>query len=134
MNRNLAGGLFLAKPTPLTIKESSLSAQIAEWLEDRMIYNDRLQAGEAKSRDGYFMKLCKPGTPDRFAIVHGRIIFIEVKRLGEKPSNQQLERHEEIRQSGAIVLIVDSFNSFVSELNSIRAGFQHNTRKVKLYD
>ena len=45
-NKNLSGGLFAAKPTPLTIRETPLSAQIAGYLTARNIYNDRLQCGQ----------------------------------------------------------------------------------------
>ena len=43
-NNNLSGGSFAAgKPTPLTLKKTLLSAQIKEYLDNRGIYNDRLQ-------------------------------------------------------------------------------------------
>lgn len=119
-NKNLAGGLFAAKPTPLTIRETPLSAQIAQWLDNRNIYNDRLQCGIIKSPAGNWLKLCKRGTPDRFAIIRGQIIFIEVKRRGEKPSAEQTAKHLELMEQGAIVLVADSFEEFVNYFSAYR--------------
>ena len=133
-NKNLAGGLFAHKPTPLTIKETSLSAQIAEWLDARRIYNDRLQCGSFSTSRGNWIKLCKTGTPDRFAIIRGQIVFIEVKKRGEKPSEEQHERHYELRESGAIILVCDSFDNFVNQLTAFRLIIEARIKEMKLYD
>lgn len=135
-NKNLSGGLFAAKPTPLTIKETPLSAQIAEWLDARSIYNDRLQCGQIETKRGNWLRLCKVGTPDRFAIVRGQIIFIEVKMLGKKPTFNQMRQCETLRDSGAIVLVADSFISFIFQFNEIRAQIEQrgNIKELDLYD
>lgn len=114
-NTNLSGGLF--SKTPLTIKENALSASIAQWLTLKGFYNDRLNSGLA-FRGKYPVYLCKKGTPDRFAIVRGRIVFIEVKQLGKEPSADQLKRHDELRRAGAVVLTVDSFPDFEGKFKS----------------
>jgi hypothetical protein len=108
-NKNLSGNLF-TKQT-LTIKETALSSSIAEWLDVHHIYNDRLNSGKIRSGNR-MIHLCKPGTPDRFAIVEGQIIFIEVKQKGKTATTEQLKRHEELRNSGAIVIVADSFEEF----------------------
>ena len=134
-NKNLSGGLFAAKPTPLTIKETSLSAQIAEWLDNRGIYNDRLQCGSFSTNRGNWIKLCKPGTPDRFAIIRGQIVFIEVKKRGEKPTEEQNRRHYELRESGAIVLVVDSFDDFANRFSAICSQIiRAQSKEIQLYD
>ena len=133
-NKNLSGGLFAAKPTPLTIRETSLSAQIAGWLDARNICNDRLQCGAIKTLSGNWLKLCKRGTPDRFAIIRGQIVFIEVKKREQKPSAEQLERHDILRESGAIVIVTASFDNFVIQLNAIRAAIEMREKEISLYD
>lgn len=134
-NKNLSGGLFSAKPTPLTIRETSLSAQIAEWLDNRGIYNDRLQCGSFSTNRGNWIKLCKAGTPDRFAIIRGQIIFIEVKKHGRTPSSEQHRRHYELRESGAIVLVVDSFDNFASDFSAICSQIKGaQSKEIQLYD
>lgn len=103
----------------LTIKETALSASIAEWLDVKRIYNDRLNSGKIKSGNR-MIHLCKPGTPDRFAILQGRIVFIEVKQKGKTATAEQLKRHEELRASGAFVIVADSFDDFERKFNVIR--------------
>lgn len=134
-NNHLSGGLFAAKPTPLTICETSLSAQIAEWLDNRRIYNDRLQCGQFETPSGHWMRGSKTGTPDRFAIVRGQIIFIEVKMFGGKTSPEQRAKHDGLCEHGAIVLICASFDEFTGKFSAIRAAVEACTaRKGVLYD
>jgi hypothetical protein len=120
-NPNLSGNLFTKKA--LTIKETPLSASIAEWLDLKRIYNDRLNSGKIKSGNR-MIHLCKPGTPDRFAIVAGRIIFIEVKQRDKQATPVQLARHEELRQHGATIIVVDSFDDFLCKFKAIRSNLQ----------
>ncbi len=124
-NRNLSGGLFAPrKPQPLTVRETTLSAQIAAYLDARRIYNDRLNCGTARSPNGDWLHLCKAGTPDRLAIVRGFAVFIEVKMFGEKPTPEQVDRHVELRRAGSIVLIVDSFDRFKWEFEAVRGNIE----------
>lgn len=124
----------MAKPTPLEIKETSLSSQIAEYLSARQIYNDRLQCGKIKTERGNWMTLCKYGTPDRFCIVRGIIIFIEVKRNGKKPSAEQTDRHNELKEAGAIVIVADSFDNFIQQFAAVREEIEARNKGANLYD
>lgn len=133
-NKNLSGGLFAAKPTPLTIRETPLSAQIEDWLDAQNIYNDRLQCGKVQTTRGHWITLCKTGTPDRFCIIRGQIVFIEVKTFGEKPSEEQHARHKELRESGAIVIVADLFETFVNQITAIRAAIETREKEMNLYD
>jgi hypothetical protein len=130
-NRNLSGNIF--NKQSLTIKETTLSALIKQFMDAHKIYNDRLNSGKVQIIKKYYCKkinawkefrnwlyLCSEGTPDRFAIVGGHIIFIEVKQKGKKPSPEQLAKHEELRKAGAVVLVVDSFEDFREKLDKIR--------------
>jgi hypothetical protein len=135
-NKNFSGGLFAARqPTPLTIKETKLSRQIAAYFDHRRIYNDRLNCGKVQTTGGSWLYLCKTGTPDRFAIVCGQIVFVEVKMRDEKPSAEQLKRHDELRQSGAIVIVADEFYRFVAHFEAVCAQIvRAQLREIKLYD
>lgn len=133
-NKNLSGGLFQAKPTPLTQKETSLSAQIAEYLTTRGIYNERLNSGKVETKSGYWITLCEKGTPDRLAIFRGQSIFIETKTLGKKPTPEQLEKHDELRDAGAIVIVADSYQQFIYTFAAIRAAIEEKPRTINLYD
>lgn len=133
-NNNLTGGLFAAKPTALSIKETSLSAQIAEFLDNRRIYNDRLNCGKLKTQSGGWIHLCKTGTPDRFCIIRGQIIFIEVKTATGRTTPEQRAKHDELSRHGAIVLVCDSFENFIGKFTAIRAAIETIVRRGELYD
>ena len=51
------------------------------------------------------------GVPDRIVMASGEVVFVEVKRPGERPRPLQLAVHERMRRAGQIVLIVDSLES-----------------------
>ena len=135
-NKNLSGNLF-TKQT-LTIKETPLSAMIKEYLDVHRIYNDRLNSGKVQIIKKYFCKksnqwkefrnwlyLCDEGTPDRFAIVEGFTIFIEVKQKGKLPTDVQLQKHNELRtKAKAVVITVDSFEDFIRQFNEVKQTIQ----------
>lgn len=133
-NKNLSGGLFAAKPAPLTIRETPLSKQIAEYLDARGIYNDRLNCGRVETKRGSWIYLCKVGTPDRFAIVRGQIIFIEVKMRDEKPTTIQIVKHEELKRAGSIVVVADSFDDFQQQFSAIRAAIIEREKETNFYE
>lgn len=130
-NPNLSGNLFTKQQ--LTIKETPLSKTIAEWLNVHRIYNDRINSGKVEVVKRYpkngiwteyrnWMTLAKTGTPDRFAIYKGRIIFIEVKQKGKKPTSDQLERQQELIASGSIVINTDSVDDFIAQFKAIQSN------------
>lgn len=64
-----------------------------------------------KAKGGMCPKLVSPGTdgmPDRMVLLpHGKITFVEVKAPGEKPRPLQLRRHEQLRELGFRVSVLD---------------------------
>jgi len=48
------------------------------------------------------------GWPDHLYLYHGRVLFIEFKRAGEKPRKIQEYIHERIRKHGFDVAVVDN--------------------------
>lgn len=56
-----------------------------------------------------FVSPSKRGVPDRLFIKRGIVLFMEIKRPGEEPTQQQHLRMKEMRRYGAIVVWVDSF-------------------------
>ncbi|MDT8715458.1 VRR-NUC domain-containing protein [Clostridium sp. 19966] len=65
-----------------------------------------------KSSGGKAYKFVSPGNtgvPDRLVLFpSGRIIFVELKSPGKKPTAIQLLQHKKIRALGFEVLVVDS--------------------------
>lgn len=74
---------------------------------------------------GMCLKFVSPGTvgvPDRIVIHRGRIMFVELKRPGEKPRPLQQVRARQMRAAGARVYCIsttDQVDRFVNELNKI---------------
>jgi hypothetical protein len=124
-NKNLSGNLFTRQP--LTITETALSASICDYLDARRIYNDRLNSGKIFTGN-YVVHLCKTGTPDRFAIVRGTAVFIEVKKKDKKPTPEQTERHAELRRAGAVVITTDSYDDFVRQFKEVESNTKTSMR------
>ena len=64
-----------------------------------------------KAQNGMCPKLVSPGTdgmPDRMVLLpDGKLSFVEVKAPGEKPRPLQIRRHEQLRQLGFRVAVLD---------------------------
>ena len=64
-----------------------------------------------KAQNGMCPKLVSPGTdgmPDRMVLLpDGKLSFVEVKAPGEKPRPLQIRRHEQLRQLGFRVTVLD---------------------------
>ena len=65
-----------------------------------------------KSYGGLAVKFVSPGfagMPDRLVLLPGgRLGFVEVKALGKKPRTIQTVRHEQLRQLGFKVYVLDN--------------------------
>ena len=141
--KDFRGGLFAGGqkgPQAIEPKEQTISKSIQDYLDKRGIYNDRLNSGKVqvikqfRQKDGNmkrfetWLQLAKKGTPDRFAIIPpaldplkrgGFVMFIEVKMKGKKPTPEQAERHRELREAGALVVVADSINEFIRKFKAI---------------
>lgn len=144
-NKNLVGNIFTKEA--LTAKETALSASIKDYLDAHSIYNDRLNSGVVQivkkhpGKNGWreyrnWLHLCAVGTPDRFAVISGFIIFIEVKQRGKLPTAVQLAKHDELRaKAGAYVIVCDSFEDFERKFGEVRAEIRRfKTKKENQTD
>ena len=72
-------------------------------LEDRVcLYANKLGVRTPKLR-----MATESGWPDRTLLYRGRVLFVEFKRLGEKPTPLQAYTHEALRQGGFTVYVID---------------------------
>lgn len=61
------------------------------------------------------------GIPDRLLLGHqGRVVFIEFKRAGERPTRLQTIRHDALREIGHRVEVVRTVEEFREILASVR--------------
>lgn len=74
-------------------------------IEDYLIEQVKAHGGECRK----VKWLGRNGAPDRAVLLHGRMIWVELKRTGEKPKPHQLREHERMRRAGQHVEVVDSF-------------------------
>ena len=77
-----------------------------------------------KSEGGMCPKLISPGTdgmPDRMVLLpEGRMGFVEVKAPGKKPRPLQQNRHEQLRNLGYTVAVLDDPQQIPEILDEIR--------------
>ena len=80
---------------------------------------------EVKKRGGLCLKFISPnyaGVPDRLILLAiTKIAFVEVKAPGKKPQRLQIKRHEELRQLGFKVYVldnVDDIGGIIDDLSS----------------
>jgi hypothetical protein len=122
-NRHLSGNMFTKQP--LREKETSFSSRVEGWLNHRDIWNMRIFTGKVATAYGSFITGAKKGTPDRLAIFVGIPVFIETKMIGEKPSPEQLQCHEDLRAAGAVVIVAQ-------RLEDLESGFDRITKRINL--
>lgn len=86
---------------------------------------ERKLVSAAKLRGGICPKWVSPGydgAPDRIVLLPGgKIGFVEVKALGEKPRPLQLARHNLLRQLGFKVYILDGTDQIGVILDEIQS-------------
>ena len=64
-----------------------------------------------KALGGLCEKFVSPsniGVPDRLVTLPGKIVFVELKSPGKKPTAKQLKDHAKRRSYGCTVLVIDS--------------------------
>ncbi|WP_315168698.1 VRR-NUC domain-containing protein [Metaclostridioides mangenotii] len=61
------------------------------------------------------------GVPDRLVLLPGgKAIFVELKRLGEKPRKLQLLNHKRLKSLGFDVRVIDSINGVKDFIEEVR--------------
>lgn len=79
-----------------------------------------------KARGGMCPKLTSPGMdgmPDRMVLLpQGGMSFVEVKAPGKKPRPLQVHRHEELRNLGFQVVVLDRLEQIGEMLDEIQSA------------
>ncbi len=78
---------------------------------------------EVERIGGLCWKWVSPGTagvPDRIVILPGgRTIYIELKAPGEKPRSLQRKRHQQLRDRGHDVRVIDSIDGVAAFIREV---------------
>lgn len=92
--------------------------------------------------EAYLVKRCKEigalvdkftspqrrSVPDRLIIFSGRVLFVELKATGKKPTEAQVRDHERRRAAGAEVVWLDSTGAVETVILSLREQFTNTDR------
>lgn len=104
------------KSTGLRTKDTS--QKVREKQVEQALVKETRQSG------GMCPKLVSPGTdgmPDRLVLLpEGHMGFVEVKAPGEKPRPLQQKRHEQLRNLGYTVTVLDDPQQIPEILDEIR--------------
>ena len=83
----------------------------------------RDQVRAAGGRAYKFVSPGNNGVPDRLVILPpGRVVFVELKAPGRKPTPLQLAQHQRLRALGCDVRVIDSMQQVDELLTSYREG------------
>ena len=64
-----------------------------------------------------FKSMSNKAVPDRIFIKRGMVLFIEFKAKGKRPSKLQLKVHEQFREQGMNVCVIDDVESGKEMIN-----------------
>jgi len=91
-------------------------------MRERQIEQKLVKA--VKAAGGIAPKLTSPGfdgMPDRLALLgDGHFGFVEVKAPGKEPRPLQVKRHEQLRELGFLVFVLDDPDQIPGILEAIR--------------
>lgn len=72
------------------------------------------------------------GYPDRLVLLPpGKVIWVELKSRGKKPTRMQLIRHDELRQLGFDVRVIDSREGVDGLLNG-KGGIEYAVQATRI--
>lgn len=98
------------------LTETEIQKQIANTARAMGCKVYRMNAG---GRNGYHG--AEAGTPDLLVVMDfGYVLWVEVKRPGEEPTEIQAERHRELRGMGHAVAVCRSAEDFVAAVRELK--------------
>lgn len=88
---------------------------LEKWIESTSVKKAKIR--------GWFSRKCiwggRRSAPDRFFAKKGVQVFIELKRLLQKPTKLQAREHEEMRAAGCLVFVADSVEACLGILDRL---------------
>jgi len=71
----------------------------------------------------------RDGAPDRLILTQGGI-WAELKALGQKPRPSQVREHNEMREAGFRVLVIDSIEQIDNLVKECEKNLNHENTKI----
>ena len=100
--------------------ETEIKKQITDYLKARRFLIFRMNAGRVRIGKRYIY-LCPTGTPD-LQVVGPPSFWLEVKKPGEEPDEDQLKMHADLRARGHVVHVVWSLDDVIAILEEETDG------------
>ena len=98
--------------------ETEIKKEITDYLRNRGYTVHRMNSGKAKVKGGY-LELCEKGTPDILVLGKDKyILWIETKKPGGNPTEEQLEKIAYYKTLGHSTLIAESIENVIQYLNN----------------
>lgn len=95
-------------------------------MRDSERHIERNFSRDVNRRGGLALKFTSPGwrgAPDRIVLVPGgRIVFVEFKAPGKKPSLLQVRRHNDLRLLGFDVRVIDNVDDSRNLIDELFGG------------
>jgi Holliday junction resolvase len=88
------------------MRESALEAKIVKYCRENGILTYKFSSPSQR------------GVPDRVMLKNGKVMFMEVKAPGKRPTALQLHEIEKIRKSGIVAAWVNDFSNAVFYLEN----------------
>lgn len=86
------------------ISEAKIEAKLVKWARDHRVYTRK------------FSSPAHRGVPDRIFIKDGRVLFMELKRPGNRPTALQLHEIRELHRFGCSAVWHDTYETAVEAL------------------
>lgn len=99
----------------MTTPEGAIKKQICDWLAYQKCFFWIQQAGKIPGRINK-SKYLRNGISDILGVWNGRMLAIEVKAPGNKPSSDQTEFINAVNASGGIAFVAYSLEQVIEEI------------------
>ena len=105
-----------AKPKPKQKPEAKLQAKIIKWLRDQGFDPMRTNSGSFVGASGHRVAGLKAGSSDIHFNWYGRFTAIEVKRIGEWATPQQVAYIEQVNRNGGLAFVANTLEDVKARL------------------
>lgn len=102
--------------------ETEIQNSICEYLNELDIPHTRTNSGMGLLRYGGVMHGAKAGWPDVTGCINGRFLGIEVKKPGERPTEDQYATLRRIQDKGGLAIWADSLDDTIKLIQAHLRG------------
>ena len=98
------------------VSEAVTQKRIQDYLTAIKVYHARINVAGIRRNGQWTKSGATKGVSDLFAIVKGIVYWIEVKKVGEKQSPEQIEFQNDVEANGGVYILAYSVNDVRAHL------------------